>query len=51
MWTPGSVQGLVSVLSDMAVKLKFIFKNISYIHPITWPEGAEWEYRHSSTLS
>ena len=28
MWTPGSRQGSVSVLFDMAVKLKFILKNI-----------------------
>ena len=42
MWTLGSRQGSVSVLFDMAVKLKFILKYIRYFHPITWPEGTEW---------
>jgi len=43
MWAPGSVQGLVSVLSDMAVKLQFILKNVRYVQPITWSEGTEWK--------
>ena len=42
MWTPSSRQGSVSVRFDMAVKLKFILKNIRYFHPIPWSKGTEW---------
>jgi len=44
MWTVcGSVRGLLSVLSDTTLKLKFILKYVRYFQPITWSEGTEWE--------